>query len=537
MLTARLPAVPATRFAAPHFRRLAAALALVAAGVAPAAASPSLYLPVGDPLEAELRVLDLYAPSPAAGRFALPHLDARPLRLAEIMGAGAFAGVRGARGIALARLERALQRDATAAFASDAAPRSTPRLLQRAWPGEQRIEISAGLEGENLWSDAASEDRSRLVDGSGLQLRGTLQVDRWTAYSHVFLGQLHGVTAFSDALVANTDLAASTEDSWLAYGAGTPWDLRLGRSRWHWGPGEEASLLLSKTSAPLSGMMLHLRLEPLRADAFVFNATTQPGPGEQLAAHRLEWQPRDRLRLGLAEAARYHASGWQGLYVSGVVPYGFVQRLLDQDARDSTGSLRNNVLISFDAAVRIADGSRAYGEIVIDDLHARTASVPNKLGWQLGWDGAGDIRGTRVTWNAEYTRLSRYLYTSYFGRAFAAQDRPLGFSAGPDASRFRVRASWDPNADWQLSAIAARTVKGENDLGEPFVPGAPVPPVFDYEGVHETTRTLESALRWWPASGVDLSLRAGREWRASAGHVAGATRDAWRGALAVRLTR
>jgi hypothetical protein len=522
---------------APLLRRLAALPLLGAALASAALASPQQFLPVGDPLEAELRVLDLYAPPPGGARLARPHLHARPLQRIELMGTGTPVPAPGARGIALARLERALQRDASEAFADPAAPRSTPRVFQRGWPGDQRVEVSAGIEGENAWTDAPGEDRSRVADGSGVHLRGALQVDRWLGYADVFLGELRDVTSYSDALVANSDVAASTEESWIAYTAGTAWSVQMGRSRWHWGPGEEASLLLSKTSAPLSGAMLHLRLAPLRGDAFVFNATTQPGQGEQLAAHRLEWQPWDGVRLGAAEAARYHASGWQGLYASGVVPYSLVQRLLDRDAPDSLGRLRNNVMISLDAAVRIADGSRAYGELLVDDLHAKTASVPNRLAWQAGWDGTGEVAGTRLTWNAEYTYLSRYVYTSSFGRTFAAQDRPLGFPTGPDARRLRLRVGWDPDAAWQLSAIATRTRKGENDLGDAFVPGSPASDADRLEGVVETSRTLEGALRWWPASGVDLSVRAGREWRANAGHVAGLEHDAWRGALAVRLLR
>lgn len=520
----------ARRAAAPVF---ALALALVPR----AQAAPGEYLPVGDPLEAELRVLDLYAPSPAAGRLLLPSLNSRPLRRLELMGAGAPVPMGGSRGIAIVRLERALRRDATTAFASDAPPRPTPRLVQRQWPGEQRLEFSAGLIGEAAWTDADSEDRSRLADGSGLHLLATAQVDRWLAHAHVWLGQLRDVTAFSDALVADTDLAASTEDSWISYQGGAAWSLQLGRSRWHWGPGEEGSLLLSKTSAPLSGMMLHARLEPLRADASLFSATTSPGRGEQLAAHRLEWQPLDGVRLGVAEAARYHAGGWQGLYVSGLVPYSIVQRLLDQDGRDSTGASRNNVMVSADACVRVADGSRVYGELLVDDLHAKFASVPNKLAFQLGWDGTGDLHGTRLTWNVEYTRLSRYVYTSYFGRAFTAQERPLGFPTGPDAARFRVRASWDPDADWQLTAVASRTRQGEGGLAAAFVPGGPVPDVFSFAGIAETARALEGTVRWWPAGGVDCSLSAGREWRENAGHVEGATRAAWRGSLALRLVR
>jgi hypothetical protein len=283
--------------------------------------------------------------------------------------------------------------------------------------------------------------------------------------------------------------------------------------------------------------MFHARLAPLHADGFVFNATVEPGRGEQLAAHRIEWQPRDWARLGVSEAARYHAGGWQGLYLAGVVPYSMVQKLLDQDGRDTLGNLRNNVMISLDASLRPADGSRIYGELLLDDVHARTASAPNKYGWQAGWSGVGAVGGSRVDWNAEYTWMSRYVYTSFFGRSYTAQDMPLGFPTGPDSRRFRTRVSWDPNADWQLSAIAARTDAGEEDLGDPFVPGQPVPDVATLAGTVERTRTLEGVLRWWPAGGVDLSLRAGREWIANANHVAGAELRHWRGSFAFQLTR
>jgi hypothetical protein len=516
----------------------------LALGCAPHAAhaAPLEFLPVGDPLGAELRLLDLYAPSPAAGRIALPHLDSGPLQAGELLlPAGGDAPwptpPAGARGIAVWRLLRALERDAEPGVGDAQFPH--PRLLQAAWPEVPlRLECSAGLEGVRDFVSGDADPAARdWRDGSGVHVRTGVQVDRWFAYSHLFFGELHGVRAFSDALVTGTDVAASTEESYVGYTAGQSWSAQLGRSRWSWGPGEEGTLLLSRTSAPLTGLMFHARVAPLRADAFVFSATVEPGRGEQLAAHRIEWQVRDWARLGVSEAARYRAGGWQGLYMAGVVPYAMVQKLLDQDRRDSTSDLRNNVMISLDASLRVADGSRIYAELLLDDVHARTAAVPNKYGWQAGWSGAGDVSGTRVSWNTEYTWLSRYVYTSFYGRAFVAQDVPLGFPAGPDCRRFRTRVTWDPNADWQLGAIAARTDAGEGGLGDAFLPGQAVPDVAALAGTVERTRTLEAVLRWWPAGGVDLSLRAGREWVANANHVAGEASRRWRGAFAFRLTR
>ena len=332
-------------------------------------------------------------------------------------------------------------------------------------------------------------------------------------------------------------MVASTQESYLAYSRGTQWSAQLGRSRWQWGPGEEGTLLLSGTSAPLSGLMLHARIAPLHADGYIFNATVEPGRGEQLAAHRLEWQPQGWARLGVSETARYHAGGWQGLYLAGVLPYAIVQRLLDQDAHGATDSLRNNIMLGFDASACIADGTRLYGELLLDDLHAHSAAFPNKYGFQTGIDGTGDVSGTRLSWNAEYTWLSRYVYTSYFGRVYSAQDAPTGFPTGPDARRLRARVTWDPSADWQLSAIATRTNHGEGSLLTPFVPGQQVPDVGTLQGVVERTRSLEGSLRYWPASGVDVSVRAGRVWTDAAAHVAGAGVRAWTAALSVRLVR
>ena len=124
-----------------------------------------------------------------------------------------------------------------------------------------------------------------------------------------------------------------------------------------------------------------------------------------------------------------------------------MQRLQVQDEPDSGSTLRNNVIASFDAAWRIAPGTRAYGELLLDDLNARTSEVPDKLAFQLGLEGAGMVRGARLSWGAEFTRLSRFVYTSFFGRSFETQGEPLGYFTGPDSRRFRLRGAWDPSAD------------------------------------------------------------------------------------------
>src|SRR5438105_2001186 len=111
----------------------------------PVMATPLDFVPVGDPLESELRTLDVLGPGAFGDRLRLPHLFMRPLQRFEIMGSGALPRPAVAAGaISVIRLQRALARDATATFAADSG-RSTPRLLQLVYPDDQRLEISTGV--------------------------------------------------------------------------------------------------------------------------------------------------------------------------------------------------------------------------------------------------------------------------------------------------------------------------------------------------------------------------------------------------------
>jgi hypothetical protein len=138
----------------------------------------------------------------------------------------------------------------------------------------------------------------------------------------------------------------------------------------------------------------------------------------------------------------------------------------------------------------------------------------------------------------EFTRISRYVYTSFFGRTFEVQGVPLGWPYGPDSRRLQVRGWWDPRPAWQLGARASQQNQGEGTLERPVVPGGPEPPdIWEFEGVVERTREGELTARWWPRSGVDIALSGG--WRRvdGAGHVAGAQREGAFGSVAVRLVR
>jgi hypothetical protein len=516
----------------PHSIACGLGFALLWAGIA--AATPYDYLPVGDPIESELRTLDLLDSRPLQGRILLPHLGTRPLQLMEIEGIGAPPDSPDVvRSISIARIERALGRDRGPLFAPHAEYGSTPRVLD--YGSElQLLQLSAGLEGR------AETDRygTRLASGSGLHGRVSMGLDRLVAHAHYVVGQIDHARAFADPIIPNNDLIVLPDETYLSYTEERgQWGVQFGRNRWHWGPGEEGSLVLSKTSAVFTGLAFHTRISSLRADAITLAATLEEASGEQLAAHRIEWQPLERLRLGVSEAARYRAPRWRSLYLMGAIPYVIVERLERQNEPDSLRALRNNVLTAFDATWRVADGTRLYGEILVDDIAARSGKYPNKIGYQLGWEGVGPLGRTRVSWGGEFTRITRFVYTSFFGRDHVLQDRALGFPVAPDVRRIRLRTAWDLGPDWQLSARVTHTDKGENDLDEPFMPRSPRVDSFQFEGVVEKTREVEFGLRWWPASGVNLHLAGAYHWVDNSNHLRGAADRGASGAVEFSLMR
>ncbi len=508
-----------------------AVLGLVLTGYPPPGhATPLDFLPVGDPLEAELRTLDVLGE-----QFRLPHLGTGPLQLFELRGL-ATAGTRGAaQDISLIRLSRVLSREGLSGLMPGPAPRTTPRLLQLVYPDDQRLDVSVGLEGRVDWD----RGDTRIASGSGLHLRTAAGFRGLLAYSHLMAAHVEGSHSFADPVFpAIPEFIVFSEESYLAYsGTSGLWELQFGRSRWRIGPGEQASLLLSQTSAPLTGLALRGRVDPLRADGFALSATLDAAGGEQLAVHRLEWQPFDGLRIGAGEAARYKADSWKPLYLIGLIPYTLVERLEIEDRPESLKAVRNNVLVAFDVAWRMAPGLRLYGEGLVDDIPDGSSGSVRKYAYQLGWEGARPVGRTRVVWGTEYTRLTRYVYTSFFGRRFTAQDRPLGFPTGPDARRIRLRVACDLSYDWQLSAAASRTDKGENDLDEPFVHRVSPTNSESFEGVVERRHELEVGLRFWPESGVDLSLLAGYRWTENLGHARGVSEETPQASLVVRLIR
>src|SRR5262249_40594309 len=147
-------------------------------------------------------------------------------------------------------------------------PGATPRLIQLSFPDDQRIEFSPGVEAQGT---VAQDHDPQLESGSSIHMRFAVQAGRWLAFTDVEASHLEGSAAYSGRLF-NNDAVFVSDMTALSYtGAHERWAASLGRQRWHWGPGEEGSLVLSGSSAAFNAVAVRLRIEPFRADGMILN--------------------------------------------------------------------------------------------------------------------------------------------------------------------------------------------------------------------------------------------------------------------------
>ncbi len=200
----------------------------------PVAAHPLADLEVGDPLEEELRALELLDPAGRGRAAVLAHLASRPvLRSGWEPDSGAAPNALAA--ISWRRLERELERDRALAPPAPT-PGAIPYLAQLRDDQGARFDLSARVEGRI----DADRDSTRFEDASGLHLRAGLGFDHWILQTHWVVGQVDSARRFADPLVAGHDVLAQPLQALVGYVApGDRWGVRFGRGRWHWGPGEE----------------------------------------------------------------------------------------------------------------------------------------------------------------------------------------------------------------------------------------------------------------------------------------------------------
>jgi hypothetical protein len=521
-----------------------AAILAAAAAAAPARGAPRLpaeWVEVGDPV---LRELELLVASGLADSAVTRWT--RPLARRDV--AATVARARRlhpeSRDPSLVRLERAFGRELLA-LGFPAPDGWTPPLLSAAdEPGDDesaepmRLRLSGYADATLVATRAhtAFADRSRFGGRLDVEAGGFL------AHLDVWAGRVDDASRFTDVLVTGSEFAAHSEDTYVSF-ATRSFDATLGRRRQAFGPGATGTLLWSRQAAPVTSLALgatlfrHLRATSVHGDV-------DAARDARIAAHRLEWFPTPALTVGLHEAARYTSSQWEPLYLVPLLPFTFVQRLLDEDALDREGDAegsRNNVMGGLDVTWRPAPGSELRGELLLDDQNLKSEGSPTRIGYQLGGLVVRPLpilaQAARGTALVEYTRVYNYVYSTFYGEDFIHHGRPLAHPQGPDSRSLHAALDVAPSAALEARLAATWTDRGEGELGRFFHPdsGAAVGSVLS--GVVERRRTLEAGLRFWPRDGIDVDAALAREWVDDAGHQLGVNSARWIARLGLRLRR
>ena len=137
---------------------------------------------------------------------------------------------------------------------------------------------------------------------------------------------------------------------------------------------------------------------------------------------------------------------------------------------------------------------------------------------------------------AEYTRVRRFTYATYYGENFIHRDRPLGFTLGPDVETVWMEVGFDLSRDWQARWSGEFTNKGEGYLGEAWTPDMGSVSNAGLYGVVQERREFWGDVRWMPRDQFDVSVGLGYRRVLNVNHEEGATRTGWlaRAALEAR---
>ncbi len=493
-------------------------------------APPSERLPSSHWACRELRELEVAGVLDSLGTLTLP------VRRGEVAAALLRSGAAASKDPRVARLRREFALEVRELQPSSDSEFTGPAVRVVDGPGDLRLspDLAAGESrdpGEAWRSDGVT--RMGLKSTFVLRPRLALSLD-------VVARKYPGSAAYADPLFRGTEITMLAEQAYaqIDFDHGS---FTVGRDRSRWGLGQTGSLILGDGAASMTSLEYELSWHGLRFRSLT--SLLQPGSGEYLSAHRVEVAASPRLMLAATEAARYHSNQPEWLYLAGVVPYTLVQRMQEADAgHDSaSASLRNNLMVAFEAALRPRTGLELGGTLLLDDL-GQIETTPqrtrNRVGYQLSglWTQVGAVRPFTV--RAEFTRVDNYVYSVEYGENFIHQGRALGYPSGPDVARAWAQVLVDLDRAWRAGIEFDYTAKGEGRLGEPLdtgPAGASQPPPPELSGVVEKTSTLAASARWLSRDNVQFNGRMGLFHAANAGHVEGAGQSQMIGSFSMEV--
>ena len=248
-------------------------------------------------------------------------------------------------------------------------------------------------------------------------------------------------------------------------------DILIGRDYVYWGTSPEKSVSISDNSPPFELVRFTAKIGTLKATAFTSqlnstwydDGTTRYLAKRFLSAHRLDYQFRDWLEIGVSEMVLYggDAQALQWEYVNPFIPYYAVQYNAKKD---------DNILLSFDASVRPVDGLRLYGEWLADDFQYQSDSNdPHAVAWITGFDWYPLFLERQLGIHSVYVRINRWTYTHLEpDNQFTHFGAIIGHPIGTDADLFSCSLSYQATPSALIETRFSHQRNGEANVTDRF---------------------------------------------------------------------
>ncbi len=151
-----------------------------------------------------------------------------------------------------------------------------------------------------------------------------------------------------------------------------------------------------------------------------------------IAAHRLEWNPTDKLTVGMNESVIYAVRGFDIHYLLAIIPLYQIENYLGDT---------DNVQLGCDISYRLNPKLTTYLAFFMDELTPEWIFKKNNhnwFAWQFGLNSNNILFKSDIL-TFEYNWTDHRIYKHKFSvNDFYSHDQPLGFWAGPHAEEFII---------------------------------------------------------------------------------------------------
>lgn len=249
--------------------------------------------------------------------------------------------------------------------------------------------------------------------------------------------------------------------------------LFFGRDYNQWGGGHSGQLVLSTNAPVYDQIKLTIRYWRFKYTHLTAFLQYIPPEGRKSikafdpidvywAGNRLEMYLGRGFQLGLSQTVIY---GNQSLKPGYLNPLAFFKSM------EHYYGDRDNGAISIDAAWRVRNGVRLYGEWFIDDLSTTKLGSDffgNKFGYQLGVFLVNPLGIPGSDFLVEYTRIKPYVYSHSVQdyNKYKHYDTILGHAIGPNSDDLLVRYRYAPHRRLRVEFSMENYRHGENPEGE-----------------------------------------------------------------------